>query len=384
MVVALSAAAAACGGGGGEQGGNGGGGGDEPAVDSLTGAGASFPDPVYQQMFQAYNEETGVQVNYDPIGSGGGREEFINNTVDFAGSDAPMDEEEQEAAGGEPVHVPTVGGAVVLAYNVPGLEGQDSLNLTGEVIADIFLGEITNWSDPAIQELNPDVQLPDAEITVAHRSDGSGTTEIFTTYLANVSEAWANGPGASDEIDWPTGVGGEGNDGVTQQISQTENSIGYIGLEFAESGEGGGLPYAAVGNTPEGPFVEPSTDTASNALDAVVDQIPDTLDAVLTEFTPEVQAENAYPITSITWLLVRTEMEDLDTCRGVADLAHYMITDGQQFATENNYVPLPESLAQASQGQIEKMQAGGEQCYQGEGMSGGSTTGGMMGETTAE
>lgn len=385
MVVALSIAAAACGGGGDEQGGNGGGGGDEPAVDSLTAAGASFPDPVYQQMFQAYNEETGVQVNYDPIGSGGGREEFINNTVDFAGSDAPMDEEEQEAAGGDPVHVPTVGGAVVLAYNVPGLEGQDSLNLTGEVIADIFLGEITNWSDPAIQELNPDAQLPDAEITVAHRSDGSGTTEIFTTYLATISEAWANGPGASDEIDWPTGVGGEGNDGVTQQISQTENSIGYIGLEFAESGEGGGLPYAAVANSPEGPFVEPSTDTASNAMDAVVDQLPDTLDEVLTQYTPEAEGENIYPITALTWVLVRTEMEDLDTCRGVADVVNYMITDGQQFAPENSYVPLPDSLAEASQGQIEEMQAEGEQCYQGEGTSGGgSTAGGMMGETTAE
>ncbi|MDN5698031.1 MAG: phosphate ABC transporter substrate-binding protein PstS, partial [Rubrobacter sp.] len=213
MVVTLSLAAAACGGGG-EDSGSGGGGSEEPAVDSLTAAGASFPDPVYQQMFQAYNEETGVQVNYDPIGSGGGREEFINNTVDFAGSDAPMDEEEQEEAGGNPVHVPTVGGAVVMAYNVPGLEG-DSLNLTGEVVADIFLGEITTWNDPAIQELNPDVQLPDAEITVAHRSDGSGTTEIFTTYLATISEAWANRPRASDEIDWPTRVRGEGHHGVT-------------------------------------------------------------------------------------------------------------------------------------------------------------------------
>lgn len=382
-VVALSLAAAACGGGG-EQGGNGGGGGDEPAVDSLTAAGASFPDPVYQQMFQAYNEETGVQVNYDPIGSGGGREEFINGTVDFAGTDAPMDEEEQQQAGGEPVHVPTVGGAVVLAYNVPGLEGQPPLNLTGDVIADIFLGEITTWNDPAIQELNPDAQLPDAEITVAHRSDGSGTTEIFTTYLATISEAWANGPGASDEIDWPTGVGGEGNDGVTAQISQTQNSIGYIGLEFAESGEGGGLPYANVGNSPEGPFVEPTVDTASNAMDAVLGQLPDTLDEVLTQYTPEVQAENSYPITALTWILVRTEMEDLDTCRGVADVVNYMVTDGQQFARENSYVPLPESLAAESQGQLEMMQAGGEACFQGESMSGGSTTGGMMEETTTE
>lgn len=370
-VVSLSALAlivAACGGGNGGGGGNTGsggdtgGGGEEAAVDSLRGAGASFPDPVYQQMFQAYNEQTGVQVNYDPVGSGGGRSQFIDNTVDFAGSDAPMDQEEQQQAGGKPVHVPTVGGAVVLAYNVPDL-GQDvELKLTGPVIADIFLGKVTKWNDPAIADLNPDVQLPSSDLTVAHRSDGSGTTEIFTTYLTGISQDWANGPGASDEIDWPTGVGGEGNDGVTAQITNTENSIGYIGLEYAE-GQGEGLPYASVANSPDGQFVKPSTDTASNAIGAVVDQLPDTLDEVLTNYTPEAQGENIYPITSITWLLVRTEMDNLDTCKGVANLAHYMITDGQKFAPEQNYAPLPDSLAKKSQQQIEKMQAEGEQCY---------------------
>lgn len=377
LVSLLTVALAACNGGGGaedtgsgsEETGSGGedtgGGGDVEAATSLNGAGASFPDPVYQQMFQAYNEETGVQVEYDPIGSGGGREEFINQTVDFAGSDAPMDEEEQEAAGGSPLHVPTVGGAVVLAYNVPDLEGQPPLNLTGELIADMFLGEVTTWNDPAIQELNPDVQLPDAEITIAHRSDGSGTTEIFTTYLTAISQAWADGPGASDEIDWPTGVGGEGNDGVTAQIANTQNSIGYIGLEYAEGAEGEELPYANVANTADAGFVTPSTDTASNAIDAVVDQMPDTLDLVLTEVTPEAEGEDIYPITSITWLLVRSEMDDLATCKGVAELANYMITDGQEFAPEQNYVPLPDSLAEASQGQIEKMKAEGEQCYTG-------------------
>lgn len=363
IFVALSFVLAACGGGGGGEGdGNGGGGEEVEGADSLSGAGASFPDPVYQQMFQAYNEEAGVQVSYDPVGSGGGREEFINDTVDFAGSDAPMDEEEQESAGGDPQHVPTVGGAVVLAYNVPELEGE-TIDLTGEVVADMFLGEITNWNDPAIAELNDGVQLPDAEITIAHRSDGSGTTEIFTTYLTTISQAWADGPGASDEIDWPVGVGGEGNDGVTAQIQQTENSIGYIGLEYAETV--GELPYANIANSPEGPFVEPTVETATNAIDAVVDQMPDTLDLVLTEVTPEAEGEDIYPITSITWLLVRAEMEDLEACRGVAELANYMVTDGQEFAPEQNYVPLPESLAEASLGQIEKMEAEGEQCYTG-------------------
>ena len=361
-LTALALVVAACGGGGNSDSGSDSGG-DVEAAKQLNGAGASFPDPVYQKMFQAYNEETGTQVEYDPVGSGGGRENFINKTVDFAGSDAPMDKEEQQQAGGKPLHVPTVGGAVVLAYNVPDLEGQPPLKLTGEVIADIFLGNITTWDDPAIADLNPDVQLPSADITVAHRSDGSGTTEIFTTYLTGISQAWADGPGASDEIDWPTGVGGEGNDGVTAQITQTENSIGYIGLEYAASGEGGGLPYASVANTADGSFVKPSTETASNAINAVVDQLPPTLDKVLTNFTPKAEGDNIYPITSVTWLLVRSQMEDLAKCKGVANLAHYMITDGQEFAPDLNYAKLPDSLAEASQGQIEKMKAEGKQCY---------------------
>lgn len=371
--LALTVVLAACGGssgnsGGGDTGSSGGGtgsggGGSVEAANSLNGAGASFPDPVYQKMFQVYNQDTGVQVEYDPVGSGGGREEFINKTVDFAGSDAPMDQKEQQQAGGNPLHVPTVGGAVVLAYNVPDLKGQPPLKLTGPVIADMFLGKITTWDDQAIADLNPDVQLPSTDITIAHRSDGSGTTEIFTTYLTGVSQAWADGPGASDEIDWPTGVGGDGNDGVTAQITQTQNSIGYIGLEYAKGGEGGGLPFASVANSADGPFVKPSTETASNAINAVVDQLPPTLDKVLTNFTPKVQGNDIYPITSVTWLLVRSQMEDLATCKAVANLAHFMITDGQQYAPQLNYAKLPDSLAKKSQGQIDKMMAQGQQCY---------------------
>lgn len=365
LSVALAFVLAACGGSGGNGGDSGGGssGGGVEAAKSLNGAGASFPDPVYQKMFQTYNEKTGVKTEYDPVGSGGGREEFINKTVDFAGSDAPMSADEQKQAGGKPLHVPTVGGAVVLAYNVPELKGKPPLNLTGDVIADIFLDKVKTWDDPAIADLNPDVQLPSSKITVAHRSDGSGTTEIFTTYLTGISKAWADGPGASDEIDWPTGVGGEGNDGVTAQITQTQNSIGYIGLEYAKGSGGKGLPYANVGNTSNGPFVEPSTQTASNAINAVVDQLPPTLDKVLTNFTPDATAKDVYPISSVTWLLVRSNMDDLSKCKGVANLAHYMITDGQKLAPGLNYAPLPDSLAKASQGQIEKMKSGGKQCY---------------------
>lgn len=360
--------AAACGGGGGggeeggTGGGTGGGGGEIGGADSLVGAGASFPDPVYQQMFQAYNQEAGVQVEYDPVGSGGGREQFIDGTTDFGGSDDPMSEEAEEQAGGNPQHIPTVGGAVVMAYNVPELEDQ-TINLTGDAIAQIYLGNITNWNDETLQELNPDVELPDTEITVAHRSDASGTTAIWSTYVAGVSDAFDEQVGAGDELDWPTGVGAQGNQGVTQQVVNTEGAIGYIGLEFAE-GEAD-LPYAAVANTAEGPFIEPSTETASNAIDAVADEIPDDLKLILTELTPEAGGENIYPITSITWLLVRAEMEDLETCRGVANLAWYMTHQGQRFAPEQNYVPLPDSLVEADERQIMEMQAEGEQCYQG-------------------
>jgi phosphate transport system substrate-binding protein len=333
---------------------NGSGEGEVEAATSLTGAGASFPAPIYSAMFQQLAEQEGIQVNYQSIGSSGGREQFTQQTVDFGASDAPMDEEEEEQAGGNPLHIATVGGAVVPAFN---LEGVDTLNFTGEVLADIYLGEITTWSDPAIAELNPDADLPDADIAVVHRSDGSGTTEIFTSYLAAVDPDWENGPGAGSEINWPTGIGAEGNEGVSGQVQQTPNSIGYVNLEYAIEND---IPFGNVGASSEGPFVEPSTDTASNAIDAA--DIPDDLKVVVSSLAPE--GDDVYPITGLTWLLVRQQMDDLSKCKAVAEMAWFMTHEGQELAPEQNYVPIPDSINSINEEFIRSMEAEGQPCYE--------------------
>jgi phosphate transport system substrate-binding protein len=339
------------GGGGGEEGGSGG---DVEASSSITGAGASFPAPLYQAIFQQFAEEEDIQVNYQSVGSSGGREQFIQQTVAFGATDEPMDDEEIEQAGGEVRHIATVGGAVVPSFNV---EGVDTLNLTGEVLADIFLGNITTWNDPAITELNPDASLPDAEITVVHRSDGSGTTNIFTNYLSAVSEEWANGPGPGGEIQWPVGVGGDGNEGVAGQVQQTTNSIGYNGLEYAVAND---LSYANVGE--EGNFVEPSVDTAQAALESAADDIPDDLRYTVSSANPI--DEGSYPITGLTWILVRAEMDDLAQCKATAQTAWYLTHEGQELAPEQNYVPVSEDLIATNEEFIREMEAEGQPCYE--------------------
>ena len=360
--LVLSFAVAGCGGAvgsgdepqsGGGNGGSGGGGGE--AAQSINGAGASFPAPVYSAMFQQLAEDGGPQVNYQSIGSSGGREQFIQRTVAFGASDAPMEAEEEQQAGGNPQHIATVGGAVVAAYN---LEGVGELNLTGQVLSDIFLGNITTWDDPAIAELNPDAQLPSEEIAVVHRSDGSGTTSIFTNYLAAVSPDWESGPGAGSEIQWPVGIGGDGNEGVAGQITQTPNSIGYVGLEYAIEND---ISYANIGTEPGGEFVEPSVDTARAAIENT--EIPDDLKVTISETNP--QGEGVYPITGLTWMLVRSEMEDLAECKAVAETAWFVTHEGQELAPEQNYVQIPENVVAINEEKIRGMQAGGEACYEG-------------------
>ena len=337
---------AACGGGGGGQGGGG-------AASSINGAGASFPAPIYNAMFQQFAQDSGTQVNYQSIGSSGGREQFIQKTVEFGASDEPMKDEEEQQAGGNPQHIATVGGAVVPAFNV---EGVQKLNLTGEVLADIFLGNITKWNDPAIAQLNPDADLPDTEIAVVHRSDGSGTTNIFTNYLAAISPAWKSGPGAGGEIDWPTGIGGKGNEGVSGQIQQTPNSIGYVGLEYAIENN---MSYASVGE--EGNFVEPSVDSARAAIEAA--KIPDDLKLTISSTNP--QGQGVYPITGLTWLLVRQQMDDLAKCKAVAQTAWYVTHQGQQLAPEMNYVQIPDNVVSIDEEHIKSMEAEGQSCYEG-------------------
>ena len=352
-VVGLSAVAlvvAACGGGGNSDSGGSSSGGAEMAQ-RINGAGATFPEPVYSKMFQ----EMGTpQVNYQGVGSGGGIENFTNKQVAFGASDAPMSEEEMQAAGGDTKHIATVGGPVAAAFNV---QGVDKLNLTGPVLTDIFLGNVTKWNDPAIQQLNPDANLPDSDITVVHRSDSSGTTNIFTSYLAAVSDAWKNGPGAGKELSWPVGIGGDGNQGVASQIQRTDNSIGYVGYEYAATTD---IPAAALGSEDTG-FTEPTADTAKAAI-AQTD-IPDDLRVTVSGENP--QGEGVYPITGLTWMLVRQQMDDLAQCKAVAETAWYATHDGQQYAPELNYAQIPDKVKSIDEEFIKGMEAGGQKCYKG-------------------
>ncbi len=359
-VVGLSALAlmmAACGGNqaGSEDSGSGdaGGGGNADMAQSINGAGASFPAPVYNKMFQELASNDGPQVNYQSVGSGAGIENFTNGSVAFGASDAPMSEEEMQAAGGDPAHIATVGGPVVAAYNV---QGVDSLNLTGQVLADIFLGNITNWSDPAIAQLNPDANLPDAEITVVHRSDSSGTSNIYTSYLTAVSDEWANGPGAGKSLDWPVGIGAKGNEGVAGQVGRTDNSIGYVGYEYAASTD---LTTAAIGTEDTG-FTEPSVDSAKAAISNA--EIPDDLRVTISETNP--QGEGVYPITGLTWLLVRQQMDDLAQCKAVAETAWYATHEGQEFAPDLNYAQIPDKVVSQDEQFIKNMEANGTKCYE--------------------
>jgi phosphate transport system substrate-binding protein len=301
-------------------------------VAGLTGAGATFPNPVYTKWFDAYHRQTGVQINYQSIGSGGGIRQFTEGTVDFGATDGPMTDEQIAAAGGNVMHIPTVLGADVVTYNLPAL-GQARLKLDGTLIADIFLGRITRWNDPRIAALNSGVALPDEAILVVHRSDGSGTTFIFTDYLSKVSAEWKEKVGASTSVSWPTGLGAKGNEGVTQQVKQSPGAIGYVELIYAISN---GLPYAEVRND-AGNFIEPTLNSVSAAASAELP--PDTDFRVSITNAP---GEAAYPIASFTWLLVRPEPRDTAKARILKEFMTWMITpEAQRMATDLHYAPLP-------------------------------------------
>lgn len=328
---------------------------DVEAADSITGAGASFPAPLYNLIFQQLAQERGLEVNYQSIGSSGGIEQFSNGTVDFGSTDAPMSDEAMAALDSETLHIATVGGSVVAAYNV---DGVDQLNVTGEVLAEIFLGNITSWDDPALVELNPDVELPSENIQVVHRSDGSGTTNIFVNYLAAVSPVWEEEVGVGTEVAWPVGSGGQGNEGVTAQVQQSPNSIGYIELAYATEND---IPFASLGETAEGPFVTPSLETASNAIGTA--EVPDDLRVMISGTNPI--GEDSYPIVGLTWLLVSQEMEDLSVCMAVADAVWYVTHEGQELAPQLQYVPIAGGVVERVEGFIQSMTAEGQSCYTG-------------------
>ncbi|HEV8234085.1 MAG TPA: phosphate ABC transporter substrate-binding protein PstS [Gemmatimonadaceae bacterium] len=303
----------------------------------LTAAGATFPYPIYSKWFTDYAAKTGVKINYQPIGSGGGIRQLQEQTVDFGASDAPMSDDEMSKAKGGPVlHFPTVLGAVVMTYNVSGVT--KPLRLTGEVIADIFLGQITKWNDAKLAALNPGVKLPAMDVLVVHRSDGSGTSFIFTDYLTATSPAWASGPGKGKDVKWPVGLGGKGNDGVTGQVKQTPGSTGYVELAYAKQNK---LPYAEVRNA-AGQFVMPTIESVTAAAAGAAKSLPPTTDYRVS--IVNAPGREAYPISSFTWILVYANQTDATKGKKLVDFLRWAFHEGEGAASTLDYAPLPASM----------------------------------------
>ncbi|HEY9822874.1 MAG TPA: phosphate ABC transporter substrate-binding protein PstS [Candidatus Sericytochromatia bacterium] len=358
-VVALTVSLAACGGQqGSDQTASSGSGGSSPAAGNnagadklalkqdvqLVGAGASFPAPLYQRWFQDFNQKhPKVQINYQSVGSGAGVEQFTKGTVDFGASDTAMKDDEIAKVGDKGVTLlPMTAGSIVLAYNLPEVTGE--VKLPRQVYTDILLGKIKNWNDPAIAKANSGVKLPDQAITVVHRSDGSGTTGVFTKHLSTISPEWKTKVGDGKTVQWPAGVGAKGNEGVTAQIQQTKGAVGYVEYGYAKNNN---LKFAALENK-DGKFVVPTDQSASKTLEAV--KLPDNLRAFITD--PE--GAEAYPIVTYTWMLVPKKVSDPEKAKAIEAMVEYGLTDGQKITGELGYVPLPKAV-------VEKVAAAADQ-----------------------
>lgn len=321
------------------------------AAQKLTGAGATFPNPVYTKWFDAYNKKTGVQINYQSIGSGGGIRQFTEGTVDFGATDGPMSAEQIQAVAGNVVHIPTVIGAVVLTYNLPSL-GDTRLRLDGQTVVDMFMGRITKWNDPRIAALNPGVALPKLDLIIVHRSDGSGTTYVFTDYLTKISREWKDKVGFATSVNWPVGLGGKGNEGVTQQVKQVEGAVGYVELIYAVSNK---LPFAQLKNS-AGNFVEPSLESASAAAAGAKLKADTDFRVSITNAT----GDKVYPITSFTWLLIKLDTKDPEKAKLVRDFLAWMITDeAQAMAVDLKYAPLPAEVRSLVANRIKTLKGAG-------------------------
>ncbi|WP_438612350.1 phosphate ABC transporter substrate-binding protein PstS [Laspinema palackyanum] len=302
---------------------------------NLTGAGATFPAPIYQRWFQEFNQKTPqVRTNYQSVGSGAGVQQFSSGTVDFGASDVAMSDEEIQAMNREVLMLPMTAGGIVFAYNLPGVES--GLKLPREVYVDILLGEITQWNDPRIAEANPGVTLPDQAISVVYRSDGSGTTGVFTKHLSAISEKWKERVGEGKTVEWPTGIGGKGNEGVTASIQQTVGAIGYVEYGYAKNNN---ISMAALENK-SGNFVSPSDEASSKTLAAV--ELPDNLRA----FIADPEGAESYPIVSYSWVLAYKEYSDPQKAQALEAVIEYGLNEGQQLAAELGYVPLPLNVRQ--------------------------------------
>ncbi len=309
---------------------------------ALNGAGATFPYPIYSKWFYEYNKSNGVPINYQSIGSGGGIQQLTAGTVDFGASDAPMTDDQISKVKQGVLHFPTVAGAVAVAYNVTGVD--KGLKLDSKTLANIYLGVVTKWNDPSIADLNPGVSLPDLDITVAHRSDGSGTSNIFTNYLSKVSSAWASTVGFGTAVKWPVGNGGKGNEGVAGLIQQIPGCVGYVELAYAIKNK---LPYANIQNK-AGNFVEPTLESTTAAAEGAVKKMPPDFRMMITNAS----GADAYPICGFTWLLIYKNYSDSATGKTITDFLNWYLSTGEGMAKDLYYAPLPDSLIKRVQAKI--------------------------------
>ncbi|MBI1176750.1 phosphate ABC transporter substrate-binding protein PstS [bacterium] len=298
----------------------------------INGAGATFPFPIYSKWFAEYIKvDPSVRFNYQSIGSGGGQKQIMSETVDFGASDGPMSDENLAKAPGKLLHIPTVAGAVVITYNLP---GSPKLKLDGATVADIFLGKITKWNDSRIASLNPGASLPGDDIIVVHRSDGSGTSYIFTDYLSSVSKAWESKVGKATSVKWPTGLGAKGNEGVAGQVKQLPGTIGYVELAYAHQNH---LPFADLKNS-SGHFITPTLDSVTEALATA--KIPE--DFRFSMVNPP--GDKAYPIAGCTWLLVYEKQKDSAKGEKLVQFLNWAMKSGEGLASSLDYAPLPDNL----------------------------------------
>jgi phosphate transport system substrate-binding protein len=326
-------------------------GGGAAGVVRLQGAGATFPNPLYQKWLSEYGKlNQNVRMDYQSIGSGGGIKQIQEQTVDFGASDAPMKDDDLKKAPGEILHIPTVLGAVVLTYNLSGTT--ERLRFSPDTIADIFLGKIKRWDDDKIKADNAGVALPAADITVVHRTDGSGTSAIFTEYLSKVSPEWKEKVGSGTSPSWPTGIGGKGNEGVMGQVKQTPNTIGYVELAYAVQNK---LPVALVKNS-SGNFVEPSLEAVTAAAAEAVATTPEDLRVSITNAA----GAQAYPISSYTYILVYKDQKDAAKGKVLVDFLWWGLHDGEKFAKDLQYAPLPAEIVKRAEAKINSIASGGK------------------------
>lgn len=315
------------------------------AQTTLNGAGATFPYPMYSKWFSEYHKlHSDIEINYQSIGSGGGIRQVLAGTVDFGASDGPMTDEQLGQSKTKILHVPTVLGAVVPAYNVPGVSGE--VKFTPDVIAGIFLGKITNWNDKAIATANPGVKFPDQAIIVVHRSDGSGTTYIFTDYLSKVSADWQTGVGKGTSVKWPVGLGGKGNEGVAGVIRQMQGAIGYVELIYAVQNN---IPYGVVKNS-AGTFVKASLDSVTAAAASVK-----TMPADFRVSITNPPGKDAYPIASFTWLLIPAQAKEPAKGKIIQDFLTWMLEDGQKMTAALTYAPLPNNVVEKVRAEVKQV-----------------------------